>query len=320
VDDACPEASGQYIRSICNDPRVYVLSHAYNQGVGGAVITGWMRATEDAMDVVVKLDGDGQMDPDLIPRFVAPILLGQADYTKGNRFYNMRDVLAMPRLRIFGNWVLSFFTKASTGYWDVFDPTNGYVAIHTSVVRLLPVNCLSRRYFFESDLLFRLGTVRARVMDIPMKARYEGEESHLKISHIVLPFLWGHARNGFKRLVYAYFIRDFHIASLELLLGLGFLAFGLGFGMWQWATSILTGATASPGTVMLAALPVLLGTQLVLAFLNFDIRMVPRQPMHPNFKVTPLFWPSTPGCDGRAPSPLPDLSAPPPGTTTYPPC
>jgi hypothetical protein len=115
----------------------------------------------------------------LLPRFVAPILVGEADYTKGNRFHNPRDVRQMPGVRIFGNVALSFLTKLSSGYWSVFDPTNGYTAVHVAVLEQLDLDALSRRYFFESDMLFRLNTVGARVMDIPMEARYADEKSNL---------------------------------------------------------------------------------------------------------------------------------------------
>ena len=280
VDDACPEDSGQLIRNECDDPRVQVLKHSTNQGVGGAVLTGYAAALADGADVVVKLDGDGQMNPELIPQLIAPILAGEADYTKGNRFYDIEGVRRMPGVRILGNAGLSFLSKLSTGYWNVFDPTNGFTAIHANVLRVLPVHKLSRRWFFESDMLFRLGLIRAVVQDMPMHALYANEQSSLRVHRVLFVFLWSHMRNTFKRLFYNYFLRDFSVASLELLLGPTVLLFGLWVGITHWIAGSRTGEFASSGTVMLAALPVLTGTQLVLAFLGYDVRNIPTQAVH----------------------------------------
>src|SRR5690606_32001950 len=150
------------------DPRVRVIRHASNLGVGGAVITGYQAAIADGMDILVKLDGDGQMDASLIPDFIEPIINGEADYTKGNRFFDLEELRSMPRIRLIGNAVLSFMTKFSSGYWNLFDPTNGFTALHADVARYLPLSKISKRYFFESDMLFRLNTLRAVVHDIPM--------------------------------------------------------------------------------------------------------------------------------------------------------
>jgi glycosyltransferase involved in cell wall biosynthesis len=281
VDDCCPDRTGELVTALCRDPRVVVITHAGNLGVGGAVMTGYRRALELGADIVVKLDGDGQMDPALIPHFVAPILDGQADYTKGNRFTNIEDVRAMPPARLFGNAVLSFVTKASSGYWTLFDPTNGYTAIHAAVLARLPLDKIRPRYFFESDMLFRLGTVRACVIDIPMTAIYGDEESGLRIGRVLGPFLTGNLVNAAKRVLYNYFLRDFSIASVQLLIGIASLVFALGFGVRGWIVSAATGATASTGTVMLAALPVIVGMQLLLSFLAFDIAAMPNRALHP---------------------------------------
>lgn len=277
VDDACPEGSGKLVESGCSDPRVCVVYHAQNQGVGGAVLTGYQRALELGADIIVKIDGDGQMDPALLPNFVAPIAALEADYTKGNRFYDLRNIGQMPTIRLFGNAVLSFMAKVSTGYWDLFDPTNGYTAISARVAALLPFERISRRYFFETDLLFRLGTFRAVVVDIPMDARYGDEVSNLRIGKVLTEFLLKHGRNFFKRVFYSYFLRDMSLASLELLAGCALVLFGAVFGLYHWGLSVSTGAPASTGTVMLAALPLLVGLQLLLAFLAYDIASVPRK-------------------------------------------
>lgn len=280
VDDACPEDSGRFVQANVNDPRVRVLFHAENQGVGGAVMTGYQAAIADGAEVIVKVDGDGQMDPALIPDFIWPILAGEADYAKGNRFFDLEEIRAMPKVRLFGNAVLSLMAKLSTGYWDLFDPTNGYTAIHADVARHLPFAKISKRYFFETDILFRLNTLRAVVVDVPMDAKYGDEVSSLRISKIVGEFLVKHARNFIKRIFYNYYLRDLSLASIELPLGLVLLVAGISFGGYHWLESAREGVVTPAGTVMLAALPILMGLQLVLAFLGYDIAAVPRRPRH----------------------------------------
>jgi dolichol-phosphate mannosyltransferase len=275
VDDCCPDGSGDFVVSNCKDKRVTVIRNLENQGVGGAVMTGYKAAISDGMDLIVKVDGDGQMDPSLIPDFVAPIVAGEADYTKGNRFFDLEEIRAL-----FGNATLSFITKLSSGYWDLFDPTNGYTAIHKDIVQDLPFKKISRRYFFETDMLFRLNTLRAVVVDIPMDAKYGNEVSNLKISKIFAEFFFKHIQNFGKRIFYNYYLRDMSLASIELPLGLAMFLFGCIFGSYQWMHSISIGITSSAGTVMLSALPVIIGLQLILAFLGHDIRSVPNRPFH----------------------------------------
>jgi len=279
VDDCCPEHTGDMVEAQCGDSRVRVLRHPQNLGVGGAVKTGYTQALQDGMDVVVKVDGDGQMAPEFIPTLIKPLRLGLADYAKGNRFYNLEDVRSMPAARLFGNAVLSFMTKLSAGYWRIFDPTNGYTAIHRSALSLLPLDKVADRYFFETDLLFRLATVRALVLDVPMTATYGDETSGLKISRILPRFLFGHFVNFSKRIVYNYFLRDFSVASLELVLGLVLLIFSGVFGTWTWITNVESRVATTAGTVMLAALPAILGAQLLLSFLAADITSEPTTPL-----------------------------------------
>jgi dolichol-phosphate mannosyltransferase len=280
VDDHCPDQSGALVRAECRDPRVVVLQHTENQGVGGAVLTGYRAALADGARVIVKLDGDGQMDAALIPAFVAPILAGEADYTKGNRFFDLEQIGQMPPLRLFGNAMLSLVTKLSSGYWDLFDPTNGYTAIHADAARFLPFNKLSRRYFFETDMLFRLNTLGAVVVDVPMDAVYGDEVSNLRIGRVASEFAAKHARNFLKRLFYNYYLRNMSLASIELPLGVALATFGLLYGATHWVQSARTDVATPAGTVMMAALPVIMGVQLILAFLAHDIASVPRRPLH----------------------------------------
>ena len=282
VDDACPEGTGRFVAENTRDPRVKILWNDINLGVGGATLAGMHQAVADGANVVVKIDGDGQMDPALIPSFVGIILLGEADYTKGNRFFEPEGVASMPLGRLIGNAGLSFLAKISSGYWHSFDPTNGFFAIHASLVELLPLDKISKRYFFESDLLFRLNVITARVVDIPMHSYYGDEISNMKPFREIPRFSFYHFRNFGKRVFYNYFIRNFSIASLELVLGVVLLLFGVIYGLVNWGTNV----PATAGTVMIAALPIIVGMQLLLAFINYDIQSVPRSALHPRLKTS----------------------------------
>jgi dolichol-phosphate mannosyltransferase len=279
VDDACPEKTADIVESQCDDSRVVVLRHEVNKGVGGAVMTGYRYALRNGARVIVKIDGDGQMDPALLPRFIAPILSGQADYAKGNRFYDLRYIGRMPAVRLFGNAALSFMAKASTGYWDLFDPTNGYTAIDARLAAVLPHEKISSRYFFETDVLFRLGTYRAVVVDVPMDAKYADEKSNLSARKVLGEFFFKHIRNLSKRIFYNYFLRDLSVASIELLAGTSMLAFGSVLGAYHWWSSSNIGTATPTGTIMLSVMPIILGFQLILAFMSYDVASVPRLPM-----------------------------------------
>jgi dolichol-phosphate mannosyltransferase len=279
VDDACPDGSGKLVERSSTDSRVRVIYSERNSGVGGAVMAGYRRALEEGYDCVVKIDGDGQMNPALVTQFVEPILQGRADYTKGNRFFNLEDVESMPFVRLAGNAVLSFMCKASSGYWTIFDPTNGYTAIGRAALSLLPMQKVSTRYFFETDMLFRLGTFGAVVQDVPMRAEYASEKSNLSISKVLFTFTMGHTRNFFKRILYNYFLRGFSVASVQLIFSILLLMFGGIYGSIKWAESVVHGVYASSGTVMLAALPIIVGIQLLISFIGFDMQNQPKTPL-----------------------------------------
>ena len=280
IDDCCPEGTGSLVKSSRASQRINVICTSENEGVGGAVMMGYQAAIADGMDVIVKIDGDGQMDPDILLDFVDPIAEGRVDYTKGNRFFDLEEIHAMPKIRLFGNAILSLMTKLSSGYWDLFDSTNGYTAIHSNIAKRLPFKKISRRYFFETDMLFHLNIMRAVVMDIPMSSRYGDERSNLKIPKIIGEFFFKHVRNFSKRIFYNYYLRDMSIASIELPLGIIMFSFGIIFGGYQWASSVAAGVAAPAGTVMLSALPVMIGLQFILAFLGHDIRSIPTKPLH----------------------------------------
>lgn len=280
IDDCCPEQSGDYAFHHINDPRLQVLKNSINLGVGGAVMKGYQQALLDGATIIVKVDGDGQMNPKFIPQLIQPILDNVADYTKGNRFYNLETLTSMPNIRLFGNAVLSFFTKLSSGYWDIFDPTNGYTAIHANVASHLPFDKISKRYFFESDMLFRLNTLRAVVFDVPLDATYGDEISNLKVHQVIGEFLIKNTKNFFKRIFYNYYLRNMSIASIELPIGLGLFLFGTIFGGVEWLHHARQHIAAPTGTIMLATLPTLMGLQLILAFLNYDISSICKDPLH----------------------------------------
>ena len=282
VDDACPQGSGSLVKAASSDGRVKFLFHETNQGVGGAVVTGYKAAIASGADVVVKLDGDGQMDPSEIARLVAPILAGKADYAKGNRFASLTGLSVMPGIRVLGNGALSFLTKLSTGYWNVTDPTNGFTAVSRTALELLPLDMLAKRFFFESDVLFRLSLMKAVVWDVPMRAKYGTEKSNLSVFKAFFEFGWKHCLNFHKRLFYNYYLRDMSAASLELPLGWALMIFGLIFGIAKWSESITSGVAATAGTVMIPSVSVITGLQLILAWVNYDVSQVPKHPISRN--------------------------------------
>ena len=278
IDDACPENTGEFVKSKVKDKRVQVIFHQSNQGVGGAVITGYKQALEDGMDLVVKLDGDGQMDPLLIPTIARPVMEGNADYSKGNRFDSLENLFGMPKIRIFGNAVLSLWSKVSSGYWTVTDPTNGFTAIHRKALEAINLEKVRKSYFFESDMLFRLSIANCVVADVPMVAVYGNEKSNLKISKVLFEFPWRHSINFLKRIFYRYYLREWSVGSFELPLGIFLLIFGTWFGLSSYLTAAAAGIATTAGQVTASAVALILGVQLLLSFLSYDVQSEPRIP------------------------------------------
>ena len=282
VDDNCPEESWKVAELMANkDNRIHIIKRDRNGGVGAAVISGYKVALEEGAEIIVKIDGDGQMDPRLIPNFIRPIYENRADFIKGNRFYDLRSISSMPLVRIIGNSILSFINKLSSGYWNIFDPNNGFTAVHAKVLKLLPMEKLNSRFFFEADMLFRLSTIRAVVKDIPMDPIYGNEKSNLSILSTLLTFPYLHCNRIAKRIFYNYFLRNFNIASLYLVLGLFLALFGIWFGIDSWIELSGKDETASAGTVMLAAMPIIIGNTYLVGFLAYDIQDIPKDPIHP---------------------------------------
>jgi glycosyltransferase involved in cell wall biosynthesis len=279
VDDASTDDTAEIVRH-SRDVRVSLVRHERNQGVGAAVVSGYRLALEQGADILVKLDGDGQMEPSRIPALLAPILDGRADYTKGARFHEWGSLHVMPRGRFFGNLGLSFATKAVSGYWNIIDPTNGFTAAHRAVLERLPLDRISAGYFFETDMLINLYRLQAAVVDVPMPARYGEETSGLSALHSFATFPWRLGGAFTRRILWRYFIQDFTACSLFLVTGVTLLLGGGFFGAVKWAVNVSRGEFTPAGTVMLAAVPVLLGFQLLLQAAVLDIGNVPRIPIH----------------------------------------
>jgi len=283
VDDCSTDGTGEVVESLA-DSRVELIRHERNRGVGGAMVTGYRRALEAGADVVVKIDGDGQMDPEEILRLVGPIRRGEADYSKGFRFHDSGNVRDMPRVRLAGNLGLSFLTKAASGYWDVFDPTSGFTAIHRLALSRINLDSLERGYFFETDMLIRLYRLQAVVRDVEISNRYADEKSHLSPFKMVFVFLPRLLGAMFRRVVRRYFINDFTAVSLFITFGLPLFLFGLLFGLYHWIANVAANVDTPVGTVMLAVLALFFGFELLLQALVLDVANVPRRPLQERYR------------------------------------
>ncbi len=276
VDDCSPDETVEVLERI-DDPRLVLVRHGKNQGVGGAMLTGYRKGIEEGATILVKMDGDDQMPVEHLYSLVQPIVSGRSDYSKANRFVQTGPLQQMPLLRRIGNLGLSFLTKAASGYWNIFDPTNGYTAIDADVFESIDDSQVHHGYFFESGMLIELNLQRAVVADVDVPARYGDEESSLSILKTLIEFPVHLFRLFLRRVWQRYFVRNFSVASLFLVVGLILMIFGATWGAVFWAISIETGVPATTGTVMIAVLPIMLGFQLLLQFVVFDVQDVPRQ-------------------------------------------
>ena len=280
VDDASTDETAQRVEAVAEeDPRVVLLRNETNQGVGGAMIAGLERAAQLDAQIVVKLDGDGQMPVECLYDLLLPLVSGEADYTKGNRFHDFTALRQMPVLRRFGNAVLSFLTKAAVGYWDCFDPCNGFLAIRGEVLRRLPLQELSKSFFFETSMLSQLYLLGAVVRDIPMPARYGEEVSHLSIPRVIVEFLPRLLAALARRIVLKNFLYDFSMESVFLLAGLPLFIWGGLFGWIKWSHYAALGKPTPTGTVVIGAMMIILGFQLLLSAISEDLRNSPKAPI-----------------------------------------
>lgn len=286
IDDACPELTADYVEKHCTDPRLTIIRNDRNLGVGGAVVKGYRAALNLGVEIAVKIDSDGQMNPELVPYLISSIIDGSADYAKGCRFYSLKDMRSMPLVRLFGNAALSIINKVTSGYWTIVDPTNGFTAIHHTALQQLPLNRISHGYFFESDMLFRLSTIRAVVKDVPMASVYDDEESQLKIGRVLWQFPPLYGKAFVKRMLYCYFLRDFNAVSLHFCMAVALIVPGSIWGSYHWWLSINTGVVATAGTVMLAVLPLILGFQFLLGAVQGDMANQPDEPLQRSINRT----------------------------------
>jgi len=279
VDDASPDNTSELVEALAKRNRhIILIRHAQNQGVGGAVLTGFKKALELGAQVIIKLDGDHQMDPVHIPELVTPLLEGRADYVKGNRFRDFGSLRHMPLIRRIGNLGLSFLTKAATGYWNCFDPTNGFFAIRAEILAQLPLERIDRGYFFETSMLANLYLLDAFVLDVPMPARYRGERSSMSIWRVLIEFPAKLFAIVLRRLLLRYFLFDFSMVSVYLLTGIPLILFGLIFGSVKWIQYYRLGVAAPTGTVILPTLALILGIQILLSAIEIDMNAAPKSP------------------------------------------
>jgi dolichol-phosphate mannosyltransferase len=262
------------------DPRLIVVHHETNRGVGGAMVTGFQKALEAGADVVVKVDGDGQMPLWLVPQLVQPLVDGAADYTKGNRFRDFAAIRSMPLVRRVGNVVLSFLAKAATGYWHCFDPTNGFVAIRADVLSQVPLKKVDPTYFFETSMLGHLYVLGAVVKEVPMPARYAGETSSLRIGRVLRQFPRRLLGCLLRRITLKNFVYDFTVESFQIACGLPLLLAGMLYGGYHWWWYASRNLAAPTGTVVLSAMSIMIGVQLLISAVNLDLQAIPREPIN----------------------------------------
>jgi len=278
VDDHSSDDTAQAVQEV-RDSRIELLRNSENRGVGGATIRGYRRALKDKADIVVKIDSDGQMNPELIADLIKPIVEGKANYTKGFRFHDQETLRKIPKLRLVGNVLLSYMIKMASGYWDIFDPVNGFTAIQTNTLKLLDLDRLSKDYFFETNMLCGLYRVQAKVKDVMLPTYYGDEISNLSPLKTIFQFPNRLFLTYVRRIVWHYYIRDFSAFSLLFFAGWVLMLFGAGFGAVQWYANAAKGVLTSTGTVMISILPLVLGFQMILQAVILDIHNVPKDPL-----------------------------------------
>ncbi|OQP47180.1 hypothetical protein A4H97_06640 [Niastella yeongjuensis] len=278
VNDRSPDESESILLHLQKEnKKIIYLKHEVNQGVGGAMLTGFKKSLELNCDITIKMDGDDQMDPSYIPALLKPLLENTADFTKGNRFRDLNALKSMPLGRRIGNLGLSFLIKGASGYWNIFDPTNGYFAIKNDVLQSFNFKQIHKRYFFESSVLIELYHVGAVVQDVPMKARYGSEVSGLSKTKTLIEFPPKLILAFFRRIILKYFLYEFNIASLFILSGLPLFLFGIIYGIVMYIKYASAFIPAPTGTVVIPTMLIILGFQLLLAAANYDITNYPKR-------------------------------------------
>lgn len=281
VDDCSPDRTSE-IAGAHPDERVTLIRHEVNQGVGGAIITAHKAAMALGADVNVVMAGDAQMDPAHLPSLLDKVTADGYGFAKANRFYAPESFSGMPGYRVFGNIVLSFFTKFASGYWNLFDPQNGYTAVRTEVLRRVPLDRVAKRYSFENDLLTHLNILQVPATDVPIPAIYGDEVSSIRLGKVIPELLHRLTVGFWTRIWYRYVLWSFSPIALLLFLGIILFIFGLGVAIWV-MFQIAASVVATAATVMLAALPLMIGTQLLVSALQLDIQATPDTPAYAAF-------------------------------------
>jgi dolichol-phosphate mannosyltransferase len=276
VDDFCPVNSGKFIQKKFKNKKIKVIFNKRNLGVGGATIKGFQEIKKYNIDFVFKVDGDNQMDLSLLRFFLIPIIKNKADFVKGNRFTKLSSFEKMPLLRTLGNVMLSFASKISSGYWNLFDCTNGYFCMNKKILDHIPLHKISKRFFFENDLLNWLYLYKVNITDIPITAIYNNEKSNINLLSVFILFPILFIRNFFRRLFYEYFIRRFDFVFISFVFGLLFSSIGiyLSFNLWVTTPDLKPN---NAGTVGLVLFFLIIGFQLLFYFFNNDMNNYPKK-------------------------------------------
>ncbi|RQG96175.1 glycosyltransferase [Natrarchaeobius oligotrophus] len=243
-EDSVPTAEGATVVTDGGfDRRVVPIQHETNRGVGGAIKTGYQRALSDEIDVTAVMGGDGQMDPGILHTFLDPIVEDRADYAKGNRLLYREYRSGMSKWRFFGNSILTFLTKISSGYWKTMDPQNGYTAISRYALENVGISGMYEYYGYCNDLLVKLNAKGMRVADVAMPAVYGDEESSIEYSTYIRRVSWMLLRNFLWRLKVKYLVLDFHPLALFYFFGAGTVLLGVLGGFWSLYAGFMLGAS-----------------------------------------------------------------------------
>lgn len=272
VNDGSRDKTQNIIESVSrDDPRVVPIRHEKNRGVGAAISSGYKKARDDNMDITVVIDGDNQMDSQLMPSMIDPIVKNHADYTKGNRLLSPEYRRGMSKWRFFGNSILTFLTKFSSGYWNLMDPQNGYTAISHRALERINLDTIYPRYGYLNDILVKLNIFGFRVMNIEMPARYGREKSKIRygsyIGRVSLLLL----SDFFYRLRMKYIVLSFHPVVFFYLFGFLLTLLGLLAGLFTFNYVFIQGGPLFVRGV-LSILIFALGLQFLSFALLFDIQ------------------------------------------------
>jgi glycosyltransferase involved in cell wall biosynthesis len=270
VDDASTDATVERVRAV-DDPRVELIVHDRNRGVGAAIVTGYKRSLAARTDATAVMAGDNQMDPDELESMALPIVRGELDYAKANRLFTGSAWKLIPRSRYLGNAVLSLLTKIASGYWHIADSQAGYTVISLRTLQLLDLDRIYTSYGFPNDMLVHLNVWNARVRDLPSRPIYGvGERSGIKIRSVVPRISWLLWKGFFWRMREKYVIRDFHPLVFFYFLGGLMTTVGLALGIFE-TVRRLSGHAITPATIVLVALLLISGSQFTLFAMWFDM-------------------------------------------------